>query len=89
MEHHALLEHVFAKVLMLEAVQANAIVQIAGESGDVTKTLSRVLADAENELRVMALSDAAGSPAIAATADRALSYLAEYAQTLKAVLVAS
>lgn len=88
-EHHALLEHVFAKVLMLEAVQANVIAQIAGGPGDMGATLARVFADAENELRVMALSEATGSPALAGTVDRALSYLADYAQTLKAVLLAS
>jgi len=87
-EHQPVLEHILAKLLMIEAVQANIIAHLAAHESDVAAVMRAVLNNAETELRVLALAEIDGSPTVAGTADRALGYLAEYSANLKAVLQA-
>lgn len=84
-ERQPVLEHILAKLLMIEAVQANIIAHLAADTTTAPSIIHQVLSKAENELRVMALGEIDGSPAVARTADRALGYLAEYSANLRSL----
>jgi hypothetical protein len=84
-EHQPVLEHILAKLLMIEAVQANIIAHLAADEEKAALIINSVLSKAENELRVMALGEIEGVPPAAGTADRALVYLAEYAESLRSL----
>lgn len=85
LEHQPVLEHILAKLLMIEAVQANIIAHIAADEKNAALIIHHVLSKAENELRVMALGEIEGGPVVAKTADRALGYLAEYSENLRSL----
>lgn len=85
-EHNSVLQHILAKLLMLETMQMGILTLLAGQSSRPGELLDKLISDAESDLRVLAIAAIERPLSSGPTADLALRYLAENAQTLKSIL---
>jgi len=85
-EQDALLQHILAKLLMLETIQTSLLTFIADQTPTPADAVEKIIGDTENELRLLAIAEIDHAPSSGPIADLALKYLAESAHLLKSTL---
>lgn len=84
-EQNSMLQHILAKLLVLETMQMGIVTFLAGQAPQPLEFLNKLISDAESELRLRAISEMDEPASSQSTADLALKYLAENAASLKSI----